>query len=68
MPNDRRFSSIARKGMSNEPDRQAVFGGGGSTVWINGLWACDAIVFVYRMWGGSVVIVEIATGLKELRS
>ena len=27
MPNDRRFSSIARKGMSNEPDRQAVFGG-----------------------------------------
>lgn len=28
---------------------------------------CITPLFVYRMWGGSVAIEDIATGLKELR-
>lgn len=30
-------------------------------------FACVTPLYVYRMWGGSVAIDEIATGLKELK-
>lgn len=30
-------------------------------------FGCVTPLYVYRMWGGSVAIDEIATGLKELR-
>ena len=30
-------------------------------------YGCITPEYVYRMWGGSVAIDEIATGLKELR-
>lgn len=29
-------------------------------------FGCVTAVYVYRMWGGSVAIEEIATGLREL--
>jgi len=31
-------------------------------------FGCVTPLYVYRMWGGSVAIDEIATGLKELRN
>ena len=31
-------------------------------------FGCVTPLYVYRMWGGTVAIDEIATGLKELRS
>ena len=38
---------------------------------VNGSWLLDSELitpeYVYRMWGGSVAIDEIATGMTELR-
>mgnify|MGYP007050453904 FL=1 len=31
-------------------------------------FGCVTPLYVYRMWGGSVAIDEIATGLKEIRN
>lgn len=30
-------------------------------------YGCMTLLYIYRMWGGSVAIDEIATGLAELR-
>ena len=30
-------------------------------------FGCITPLYIYRMWGGSVAIEDIATGLKELR-